>query len=50
MFINNALSNNVYLYQSWENLATMGISSRTGVVVEITDDQRDLQFDSRIFS
>ena len=31
-FINNTLSNNVYVYQSWANLGTMGVSSRTGVV------------------
>ena len=32
MFINNILSNNVYVYQFWENLGTMGVSSRTGVI------------------
>ena len=31
MFINNTLSN-VYIYQSWENLGTMDVSSRTGVI------------------
>ena len=30
MFINNILSN-VYVYQSWENLNTRGVSSRSGV-------------------
>ena len=34
MFINNTLSN-VYVYQSWENLGTMGVSSRTGVITVI---------------
>ena len=32
MFINNILSNNVYVYQSWQNLGTMGVSSRIGVI------------------
>ena len=32
MFINNILSNNVYVYQFWENLGIMGVSSRTGVI------------------
>ena len=31
-FINNVLSNNAYVYQSWENFGTMGVSSRTGVI------------------
>ena len=34
MFINNILSN-VYVYQFWENLGTMGVSSRTGVISAI---------------
>ena len=34
MFINNILSN-VYVYQSLENLGTMGVSSRTGVISAI---------------
>ena len=34
-FINNILSNNAYIYQSWENLGTMGVSSRTGVISAI---------------
>ena len=34
-FINNILSNNAYVYQSWENLGTMGVSSRTGVISAI---------------
>ena len=34
MFINNMLSN-VYVYQFWENLGTMGVSSRTGVITAI---------------
>ena len=32
MFINNIRSNNVYVYRSWENLGTMGVISRTGVI------------------
>ena len=32
MFISNVLSNNNYVYQSWENLGTMGVSSRAGVM------------------
>ena len=32
MFINNIISTNIYVYQSWENLDTMGVSSRTGVI------------------
>ena len=40
MFINNSLSNNVYVVnninnQYWENLAAMGVSSRTGVLFAI---------------
>ena len=31
-FINSILSNNAYFYQSLENLSTMGVSSRTGVI------------------
>ena len=31
MLINNILSN-VYVYQPWENLGTIGVSSRTGVI------------------
>ena len=34
-FINNTLSNNAYIYQSWENLGNMGVSSRTGVISAI---------------
>ena len=34
-FINNILSNNAYVYQSWENLGTIGVSSRTGVISAI---------------
>ena len=34
-FINNVLSNNAYVYQSWENLGTLGVSSRTGVIPAI---------------
>ena len=30
--ISNILSNDAYVYQSWENLGTMGVSSRTGVI------------------
>ena len=33
MFINNILSNILYVYQSWKNLGTIGVSSRTGVIV-----------------
>ena len=32
MFINNIQSNNVYVYQSWENLGTIDVSSRTGFI------------------
>ena len=32
MFINDILSNNVYVYQSWEKLGAMGVSSRTTVI------------------
>ena len=32
MFINHILSYNAYVYQSWENLDIMGVSSRTGVI------------------
>ena len=28
-FINNILPNNAYAYQSWVNLDTMGVNSRT---------------------
>ena len=35
MFINNIRSNNVYFYLSWENLGTMGVISRTGVLFVI---------------
>ena len=31
-FINNVLSNNAYVYQSWENLGTLGVTSRTRVI------------------
>ena len=31
-FVNSILSNNAYVYQSLENLGTMGGSSRTGVI------------------
>ena len=31
-FINYVLSNNSYVYRSWENLDTMGVSSRAGVI------------------
>ena len=34
-FINNILSNNACVYQSWENVDTMGVSSRTGVISAI---------------
>ena len=33
--MNNILSNNVHIYQSWENLGTMGVSSRTEVISAI---------------
>ena len=44
MFINNILSNNAYVYQSWENLDTMGVRSRTGVISAIyrKDDEEDI--------
>ena len=32
MFINNILSNNVYVYQYGENRGTMGVSSKIGVI------------------
>ena len=32
MFINDIQSINAYFYQSLENLGTMGVSSRTGVI------------------
>ena len=35
MFINNILSNILYAYQSWKNLGTVGVSSRTGVISAI---------------
>ena len=35
MFINNIISNNAYVYQSWENLGAMAVSSRTGVISAI---------------
>ena len=34
IFINNILSN-VFVYQSQENIGTMGVSSRTGVTSAI---------------
>ena len=34
-FINNILSNNAYVYQSWENLGALRVSSRTGVISAI---------------
>ena len=44
MFINNTLSN-VYVYQSWENIGTMGVSSRTGVITTIykKGDKQDIE-------
>ena len=35
MFINNILSDILYAYQSWKNLATIGASPRTGVISAI---------------
>ena len=35
MFINTVLSNDDYVYQSWENLGTMGVNSRAGVIYVI---------------
>ena len=35
MFINNILSNDVYVCHSRENLGSMGVSSRTGVISAI---------------
>ena len=32
MFINNIRSKNVYVYQSWQNFGTMGVSTKTGVI------------------
>ena len=34
-FISNILSNNAYVYQSWENLGTLRVNSRTGVISAI---------------
>ena len=44
MFINNTLSN-LYVYQSWENIGTMGVSSRTGVITAIykKGDKQDIE-------
>ena len=44
MFINNILYNDVYVCQSWENLGSMGVSSRTGVISAIykKDDKEDI--------
>ena len=44
MFINNILSNDVYVCQSWEYLGTMGVSSRKGVISAIykKDDKEDI--------
>ena len=43
IFINNILSN-VYVYQPWENLGTIGVSPRTGVisVIHKKDDKEDI--------
>ena len=35
MFINNILSNILYVYQFWKTLGTIGVSSRTGVMCDI---------------
>ena len=32
MFMNNILSNNVYVHQSREKLGTMGVNCRTGAI------------------
>ena len=32
MYMSDILSTNVYVYQYWENLGTMSVSSRTGVI------------------
>ena len=44
MFVNNIRFNNVYVYQSWENLGTMGVSSKTGVITLIYEngDKEDI--------
>ena len=44
MFINNIRSSNVYVYQFWENLGTMGVSSRTVVipVIHKNGDKEDI--------
>ena len=44
MFINNIRSSNVYVYQSWENLGTMVVSSRTVVipVIHKNGDKEDI--------
>ena len=44
MFIQNILSNDVYVYQSWKKLGNMGVSSRKGVIslVYKKDDKEDI--------
>ena len=32
MYMSDILSTNVYVYQYWENLGTMNVISRTGVI------------------
>ena len=32
MYMSDILSTNVYVYQYWENLGIMSVSSRTGVI------------------
>ena len=59
MFINNIRSNNVYIYQSWETLGTIGVSLRAGVISVIykngdkkilqTTDTSHLSLDAIIF-
>ena len=43
MFVNNIRYNNVYVYQSLENLGTLGVSSKTGVIPVIYEkgDKKD---------
>ena len=35
LFINNILSNILYVYQTWKNLGTIGVSSGTGLISAI---------------
>ena len=43
--MNYLLSNNVYIYQSWTDVGTMGVNSRKGVISAIykKDDKEDIE-------